>query len=220
MNGVSLDPRTKLILSLAYTFVIAMSKDMPWLLLEFGLLSVCILWLRLGRAWLNSFKLILSMVVIVFAISIISFDLLTALRASLRLLTIVSIFFVFFQTTLPEDLGNALIKVGLPYEFAFILSASLRFVPVISRKIKDIMDAQRARGLSFHGLKNYSALLAPLLIQSFKISDDLAEAMESRGFGCKGRTFLKEYRLRGLDYLLIFIALLALIAFWRGFGNF
>ncbi len=50
------------------------------------------------------------------------------------------------------------------------------------------------------------------MIQSFKLADDLAEAMESRGFGAPGRTFLREYRLRLPDYVAIIVSVLVLVA--------
>jgi energy-coupling factor transport system permease protein len=52
-------------------------------------------------------------------------------------------------------------------------------------------------------LRNYPALLIPLLIQSFQLADALAEAMEARGFGRSGRTFRKVYRMRMRDWLAI-----------------
>jgi energy-coupling factor transporter transmembrane protein EcfT len=48
--------------------------------------------------------------------------------------------------------------------------------------------------------------MAPLLIQAFQLADELAEAMESRGFGRPGRTFMREYRLRAVDWGLMVAA--------------
>jgi energy-coupling factor transport system permease protein len=50
------------------------------------------------------------------------------------------------------------------------------------------------------------------LIQAFQMAEALAEAMEARGFGRPGRTFLKDYRMRTRDWLAISFGLLALIA--------
>lgn len=207
-----LDPRTKLVLSLAYASILVLTADWRGLLLESGLLVACIFALGLDRAWLSSLKLMLTMATVVFAISLFSFGLPTALAAGLRLLAMFSTFFSFFRTTAPEDLASSLIKVGLPYEFAFILTSSLRFVPVIRGKMENIADAQRARGIDLGGVRSYLALLAPLLVQSFAMADELAEAMESRGFGCRGRTFLREYRMGWQDYFFLLAAVLTLAA--------
>lgn len=52
-------------------------------------------------------------------------------------------------------------------------------------------------------LRHYPALLTPLLIQSFQLADDLAEALEARGFGRAGRTFWRDYRLRRRDWMVL-----------------
>lgn len=66
-------------------------------------------------------------------------------------------------------------------------------------------------------LPNYPALLVPLLISSFQLADELAEAMEARGFGSPHRTFAVKYHLQWRDYGLLLVALISLIslAFWR-----
>jgi energy-coupling factor transport system permease protein len=140
-----------------------------------------------------------------FVISWLAFDLPTAAWTSLRMLALTSVFFLFFRTTSPEDLGNALVKSGLPYEVAFVMSISLQFVPVLGRKAQHVIDAQRSRGIplepGLRALRHYPALMAPLLVQSFQLADELAEAMEARGFGRPGRTFARAYRMRAGDWL-------------------
>lgn len=216
MNGASLDPRTRLVMAIAFATLAMLTNRLDWLLVELGLLAVIILLLGFGRAWLRWLRLLVVVGVIVVVMSLLAFDLVTALSTALHLVTIASAFFWFFQVTAPEDLGDALVHSGMPYAFAFILTGTIQFVPVISRKLSDIRDAQRARGIRLEvdlaSLPNYTALLAPMLIQSFKLADDLAEAMESRGFGAPGRTFLREYRLQLLDYGVMIVSVLILAA--------
>ena len=136
--------------------------------------------------------------------------------AALKLLTLTTVFFAFFATTVPEDLGNSLVKTGMPYSVAFVLSTSLQFVPVIGRKAKNVLDAQRSRGIpvepGWSALRHYPAFLVPLLIQAFQLAEELAEAMETRGFGLPGRTFLQDYRLGIRDWLALAVGLLILTA--------
>ena len=47
------------------------------------------------------------------------------------------------------------------------------------------------------------ALLGPLLIQAFKLADELAEAMEARGFGAPGRRPRAELRFGLKDWLVL-----------------
>ncbi|MFP4436984.1 MAG: energy-coupling factor transporter transmembrane component T family protein [Chloroflexaceae bacterium] len=213
---VPLDPRTKLGLTLLYATLLVLSVQPAWLLAELGVLLLLILALRAGWRYLRWLRLVGAMTLFWFVIAWWSFDLATAALTSLRLLSLTSVFFLFFQTTTPEDLGNALVKTGLPYAFAFVLSSSLQFVPVISRKAQNIIDAQRARGIPLEpgwaALRHYPALLAPLLIQSFQLADELAEALEARGFARAGRTFWRDYRMRFHDWLVLVGAALILTA--------
>ena len=58
------------------------------------------------------------------------------------------------------------------------------------------------------------ALLTPLFVQAFLLCDELAIAVETRGFGRKGRTSRKIYRLTILDWMLIAFSYTLLIIFY------
>ena len=115
-------------------------------------------------------------------------------------------------------MGNALVAMGVPYPVAFVFNAGLAFVPVLARRTREVMDAQRARGIplepGWRALAYYPALLIPLLAQAFTLSDRLAEALESRGFGRKGRTFIQPYHLRATDWGIMGMMALVLILTW------
>lgn len=115
-----------------------------------------------------------------------------------------------------ESLLHPLKKLKLPiHELALMMSISLRFIPTLMDETDKIMKAQKARGVDFSSgplkerLKAIVPLLIPLFISSFKRAEDLATAMEARGYrGGEGRT---KYRLLqwklvdSLGILLIFI---------------
>lgn len=218
---LALDPRTRLAMTVLYTALIVATARTAWLAAEWGVLLVLVLVTREGRAYLRWLRWVAVMAVAWFAISLWAFDLSTAVNASLRLMALTSAFFLLFRTTMPQDLGNALVKSGLPYEVAFVLSTSLQFVPVMGRKAQNVVDAQRSRGIplepGLRALRFYPALMAPLLIQAFQLADELAEAMEARGFGRKDRTFVRDYRLQWVDWaaLLGMVALLAVVIWLR-----
>jgi energy-coupling factor transport system permease protein len=127
-----------------------------------------------------------------------------------------------FGSTPPESLGNALVSGGMPYPAAFVLMAAMQFVPVIARRAAAVRDAQLARGIRLDAglasLRYYHVLALPVLYQSFKLADDLAEALESRGFARPGRTFRRTYRLGRADWLLLLVASAATVAYavWGG----
>jgi energy-coupling factor transport system permease protein len=198
------DPRTHLVLAVAYGGLVVFTPQATWQAAEWGLLVTVILIVRRSRAYLGWLAMLIPMALFFGAVTWWSLDLISGLRAALGLLTLTSVFFLFFACTDPEDLGNALVKAGLPYAAAFVMSAALQFVPVISRKARNVMDAQRARGIELRpgwpALRNYPAFLAPLLIQAFQMAESLAEAMECRGFGRSGRSYLKDHRLHARDW--------------------
>jgi len=214
-----LDPRSKLVMVLVVTILSMIFHQWTSLAASLVILMAVVLLLRLGLPWLNFLRGLGFAVLTFFVIAWLAFDFLTAFVSALRLLAIGTAFFLFFQTTPPEALSNALLKMGVPYPFAFVLSASMQFVPVLVRRLGNIRDAQRARGIPIEGglslLIHLPALAGPLLIQAFKFADELAEAMEARGFGIPGRRFRHEPRFRWIDWMVVGISVVVLaMAFW------
>jgi energy-coupling factor transport system permease protein len=214
---LTFDPRTKLLLTVVFALLVILSGTLHWLLAELGLMVLVILMVGGGRAYVRWLGFVALTVLFWLAIGWWTLGFATALLIALRLTALMSVFFLFFHVTPPEDLGNALTQMGVPYVFAFVLTTSMQFVPVMNRKIRTIIDAQRARGIplepGFAALRHYPALFAPLLIQSFQLADELAEAMEARGFSRTGRTSLAKYRLCWYDWGAM-LAAIVLLAGW------
>lgn len=210
------DPRTKLLLAAGYAALTVASNRPAWSLTEAGVLLLFIAVIGKTGSYLRWLRMALPMSLFFGAVIWWTADMRTAAPAALKLLTLASVFFVFFSITLPDDLGNSLVKAGMPYVVAFVLSTSLQFVPIMSRRIRNVLDAQRARGIplepGWSALRHYPAFLGPILIQAFQMAEALAEAMEARGFSRPGRTFLAEYRMRNRDWLALSGGLLVLIA--------
>ncbi len=202
------------------TILLMTSYQWTRLTASLGILMAMVLWLHLGLPWLNFLRGLGFAALTFFIVAWLAFDLLTGIVSGLRLLAIGTVFFLFFQTTPPEALSNALLKMGIPYPFAFALSASMQFVPVLIRRLRNIRDAQRSRGIPIEGglslLIHLPALAGPLLIQSFKFADELAEAMEARGFGIPGRRFRHEPHFRWMDWMAVAVSIIVLaMAFWN-----
>ena len=131
-------------------------------------------------------------------------------------------------TTTPNDLTDGmekglgfLRKVHVPvHEIAMIMSIALRFIPILMEETDKIMKAQMARGADFESgnilqkAKNMVPLLVPLFISAFRRANDLAMAMEARGYhGSEGRTKMRPLEYKRRDYLayLILAAYLAVM---------
>lgn len=125
---------------------------------------------------------------------------------SLRLLYLVIFTSLLTLTTTPieitdglESLMNPLKRLRVPvHEFALMMSIAIRFIPTLLEEAEKIMKAQSARGVDFTSgpfkerLKSIVPLLIPLFVSSFKRAEDLALAMEARGYrGGEGRTKLR-----------------------------
>jgi energy-coupling factor transport system permease protein len=217
-NVSSLDPRSKLIGTLAAAVILVGLHQWTSLVIAATILIGTVLLFHLGRSWLGLLKGLGFAVASFFVIAWIAFDLMTGMAAGLRLLTLGTVFFLFFQTTSPEFLSNSLVKMGIPYPFAFVLSASMQFIPVLVRRAASIRDAQRSRGIPLDSrwgtVRHLPALVGPMLIQAFKLADELAESMEARGFGAPRRRFRHEPHFKGVDWLVVAVSLCGLGAFF------
>jgi energy-coupling factor transport system permease protein len=212
-----LDPRTKLILTLFYAVWVVSVGRISWLMVSYGSLLLFIIIVGQLRVYLRWIRLVIPMSLFFGAVIWWSLDFSAAVFSAVKLLALTSVFFAFFSTTAPEDMANSLVKIGLPFAIAFVMSTSLQFVPMMGRKVKNVLDAQRARGIPLEpgwaALRHYPAFFAPILIQAFQLAEELAEAMEARGFGRPGRTFLKEYEMRQRDWIVIGAGFLLVLVF-------
>ncbi|WP_461201280.1 energy-coupling factor transporter transmembrane component T family protein [Anoxybacillus sp. TBDG-1] len=144
---------------------------------------------------------------------------------SLRFLLLIVVTTLVTLTTTPievtdgmESLLSPLKKWNIPvHELALMMSISLRFIPTLMEETEKIMKAQMARGVDFSSgplserMKAMTALLVPLFISAFKRAEELAVAMEVRGYrGGNGRTKWRELTWRRIDTA--FMLLLGLLA--------
>jgi len=110
-----------------------------------------------------------------------------------------------------ESLLKPLNMVRFPvHEMALMMSISLRFIPTLMEETDKIMKAQIARGVEFSSgpfkerIKAVIPLLIPLFVSSFKRAEDLATAMEARGYrGGEGRTKYRQLNWKHADSLQI-----------------
>ncbi|MGM0165283.1 cobalt transporter [Enterococcus sp. AZ135] len=118
-----------------------------------------------------------------------------------------------------ESLLNPLKKFHLPvHEVALMLSIALRFVPTLMDETEKIMNAQRARGVDFNDgnliqkVKAIVPLLIPLFVSSFNRAEDLATAMEARGYrGGEGRSKYRKLQWASRDTIVLAVFAIATI---------
>ena len=121
-----------------------------------------------------------------------------------------------------ETLLNPFKKLKLPvHELALMMSISLRFIPTLMDETDKIMKAQMARGSDLSAgplkdrLKAVVPLLVPLFVSAFKRAEDLATAMEVRGYrGGEGRTRYRQLNWTIKDTLIIIVLIIVAVVLW------
>jgi energy-coupling factor transport system permease protein len=125
---------------------------------------------------------------------------------------------IFLSTTRNEEITTGLVKLGVPYRFAFAVSTALRLVPTIVATGSTIGQAQRSRGLDLDSgsvlerVRKRVPLLIPVFVSTIRSTNVFSMALESKGFGAStGRTFFLQisFGLRDVLVLVAFVALLA-----------
>ncbi|MEY3431243.1 MAG: energy-coupling factor transporter transrane protein EcfT [Bacillota bacterium] len=145
-----------------------------------------------------------------------------------RLVLMIALTLVITASTRPLDLTYAIewylspLKViRFPsHEVAMTMSIALRFIPTLLEETYRIMKAQASRGVDFmHGklkekLTAMVSLIVPLFISAFQRSEELANAMEARGYDPSAkRTRYRELRWQHRDKLALLFVLTYLSIF-------
>jgi energy-coupling factor transport system permease protein len=134
-------------------------------------------------------------------------------RQIYRLCLLVTIASLLTYTTSPTQLAHGLeallsplLHIGLPVrELTMVMTIALRFVPTIAQEVEKIGKAQRARGVDpgnnpLQRVQSWVPMFVPIFVSAFRRAEQLATAMEARGFrGVKHRTRLNELRLTRQD---------------------
>ncbi|MBQ2891566.1 MAG: energy-coupling factor transporter transmembrane protein EcfT [Bacilli bacterium] len=144
----------------------------------------------------------------------------------LRVLTLIIFTTILTLTTKPTDLNNGIESLLSPLEllhiktsiFAMMISIALRFIPTLFLEADKILKAQASRGVDFNEgslrekIKQIISLLVPMFIVSFKRADELAVAMEARGYvpGEK-RTKINLMKLKFSDILWLILFIIVLV---------
>jgi energy-coupling factor transport system permease protein len=186
----------------------------PMLFMMLFLLVINIFSVKTGDLWF-SWKFI----------NIYSDAVLNTLYIVIRLLLMVTLTTLLTATTKPleltlglEQLMKPLARLHVPtHEIAMMISIALRFIPTIIEETERIMNAQKSRGVDFdegslkEKISAILSLIVPLFSVAFQRADDLANAMEARGYvpGAE-RTRYKELIYQGRDHVLRILSLLIL----------
>jgi energy-coupling factor transport system permease protein len=136
-----------------------------------------------------------------------------ALFQSLRL---IAVGLAFAAYALLLDLDGLLLAGGRLRRSVLAVALATRLVPTLERDAAGFVEALRGRGLVVEGVRGRARLISPLVAGSLERSLNLAESMESRGFGRPGRTRAPSPPWTALDRLAIVAAVAVVVigALW------
>ena len=226
-------PVPKLI-SLAAAFVPPFFGNNPGEILPyFALLFFAAL---LARAWTNLVR-VYKLMIILFVMSVVLWtffyrgqtalytigplvimkeSLLYGTTIGIRLNCFVLAAIIFLTCTPIEDFTYGLSRLGIPFVVSFALTLAFRLTPLFIETGQAIVIAQKARGLDLDAggvlrrIRHYVPIIVPVLASGFRRADQLAMALEARGFGkSKNRSVVSEFPITWRDYVLLSVIFLA-----------
>ncbi|QVK01748.1 energy-coupling factor transporter transmembrane protein EcfT [Mycoplasma mycoides subsp. capri] len=125
-----------------------------------------------------------------------------------------------------EDLLSPLRLIKAPvYILSMIISIALRMIPTLIDEAGRIMKAQASRGIDIKNgkfkdkVKSLTSLIIPLLVSSFQKAEDLAYAMDARGYDPNAtRTRFVQFKFRIIDAI-IFVLGISFAIFMMVYGS-
>jgi len=211
-----MDPRAKFIMTIGI-FAVALLFSNIYVLIVVLLIQLPIVYAaKSWKKWAGSMRAGFLLAVLIFVMNFVfGSTLVFSAAMTLRFVSLMSAFSLFFMTTSPDDLGLALEQARVPYTLSFTFTTAVRLVPTMALDAQTVIDAQRSRGLELDKgsfmkrIRNYIPILIPLIVSAIRRSIELAEALESRGFGASpNRQPLIVLEMKPTDYLAITLTIL------------
>ena len=200
-------PLTKILMTLAVSVWAIFLRD--WMSLMALVVVELVALLLTGLLW-KQYKAVFALVVFAVFLGAVQYlgsgDVVSAVVSGLRMLAMTLVFIALLATTKLQDLTAALVtQCKIPYEYAFMFTAALRFVPDFIAESHAVQEAQACRGLSLEGnfikrMKSYASVIQPLLLKSLGRSETMALSLELRGFGGPTHSFAASVGLKTIDY--------------------
>jgi len=206
-----LDPRTKLLVVLTVSIIALLLSSLVVLVILFLFVLLLAAGSGILRRFLRALTLVLPLFILVLLLDslfsktsggtvwfsqevgflhpeVTTAGILFATSMGFRLLSLAGVSFLFIMTTSHDDFTRSLRGLRLPPVLTFSLGYALRSTTTLTEDTRQIMDAQRSRGLELDRgtvIKNRSklaALFIPVTVSLLKRSKNTADAMQARGF--------------------------------------
>lgn len=205
-------PITKIIMTILVS-IMAIAMQTPTELLAIFIVECLVMVVNNMKQW----KVVAMLIIFAAFLGLVQFlgsgSIESALVTALRMLAMTTIFIMLIVTTKMQDLTVSLVKqCKIPYEYAFMFTAALRFVPDFIAESKAVQEAQACRGMAMEGniikrTKSFLTVIQPLMLKSLGRSETMALSLELRGFGGENHRFATKVGMKGIDYAVTIIML-------------
>ncbi|MCU0653492.1 MAG: energy-coupling factor transporter transmembrane protein EcfT [Candidatus Pacebacteria bacterium] len=223
-----LDPRVKLAWLFVFSSAVFLTSQ-PWAVTAIFLSCIAVgLLAKLpqGQIW-DSIKLFvilmpLSYIVLyLFLIGIKWQAVFEALVFSEKFLLLILASIIFTMTTSARDMLLSLVKIKVPYTFAFMLTIAIRFIPLIFKETNNVINAQRARAHEFvfsllrpvDTVKSFVPVIIPVFTLLLKRAYELSLSIDARGFGSQKKITYPDRLKFGADEILASVAMAGFLFF-------
>jgi len=133
-------------------------------------------------------------------------------------MSIVMVSATIMATSNSREIVQGLVQWKVPYEIAFMVSVAIRFLPLLTDEIKNVVTAVQLRGIELDRIparqrvKVYSYLIMPVVSGAVIKSRELATTMETRAFRAyPKRTSYMVLTMQRIDYTVIITSLITSI---------
>jgi len=162
---------------------------------------------------------------------------LQAAYLSFRVFLMISLTTILTSSTKPLDLSLAIEDLLSPLKLvkfpvhilSTIIAIAFRMIPTLLEEASKIMKAQASRGVDYKNggfkdkIKAIGSLVIPLLVSSFQKAEDLAYAMDSRGYDpYQKRTRYRKFKISFLDIAILVFGMsfaIAIFTLYHLYGN-
>lgn len=109
------------------------------------------------------------------------------LRGIMVVLCLALLFFQFLFWTSAREITLFLLKMRLPFKYAFVAGLAVRYLPLLQQDLRSIYQSQLSRGLRLDGyfkkIKGLPPIILPLILRTLRRAEAVSLSMELKGFG-------------------------------------
>jgi energy-coupling factor transport system permease protein len=200
---------TKILLAVLLSIASFLTNSVEALVIFFSLECVCLFFLKKRGTAAKAFMIMMIFSLVLYGIQILcgtaySLSALSAMRMAIMADSII----LMLLSTQTQQITAALVQqCHLSYNYAFMVTAVLRFVPDFLEESRSVREAQACRGYRSNGnpmrrMMAYMMVIKPMVFHAISRSQSMAVSLELRGFStAQNRTFVAETHLRTVDYV-------------------